>query len=237
MTKLALVTGGTGRGIGRSIALALARDGYDVALTYRSGEEAAKGVVEILRGMGRRAEAFRSDLFSLADCAALIPAVLAAFGRLDALIIGPGADWHPESPEQLDPQAALQDALQEIEPVLALVPGAIAAMKESGGGRIVGIASNERIPSPSYAYNTAKKARVGALLGLVDTCWTHRITVNAVSPGPVDPIGDLAAARRFNDDFHTSPAEITPQDVAEIVSFLCSEKGRYVTGNIIGTYF
>lgn len=236
MGRVALVTGAAGRGIGRSVALALARDGYDIALTYRSSDAAADEVAGAINELGRRAEPIRSDLFDVAACEALVPQVLRAFGRLDVLVIGPGADWHPEPPESLDPNHALADARQEMLPVFALAPAAIAAMSATGG-RIVGIGTNERLPSPSYAYNTAKRARTAALLGLAGACWKHRITVNVVAPGPVEPLGAIGEAMAMTADFSATGPAVSPQDIAEIVAFLCSDKGRYVTGNEIGTQF
>lgn len=237
MGKVALVTGASGSGIGRSTALTLARDGFNIAVNFRSDEAAANAVVEAVRGLGVAAAAVRADLFDLAQAQALVPRVIETFGRLDALVIGPGAGWHPEPPDHLAAEDALADTRQEVLPVFALMPQAIAAMAAQGGGRIVGIATNPRLPSPSYAYNTAKQARTAALLGMVDLCWRKRITVNVVAPGPVDAIPTLAEAVALNGDFSRSTASISPQDIAEIVAFLCSDRGRFITGNVVGTYF
>lgn len=237
MGKVALVTGAAGSGIGRSTALALARDGYDVSVNFRSDESAADEVARAAREFGVTSSTVQADLFDLAQAEALIPTVVEMFGRLDALVIGPGAGWHPEPPDQLAAEDALADTRQEVLPVFALMPHAISAIAAQGGGRIVGIATNQRLPSPSYAYNAAKQARTAALLGLVDPCWRQRITVNVVAPGPVNPIATLAEAASANRDFPRHLPSISPQDIAEIVAFLCSDKARFITGNVVGTYF
>ena len=113
MRKVALVTGAGGSGIGRSTALALARDGFDVAVNFRSDESAANDVAKAARELGVTSSTVQADLFDLAQAEALVPRVVEMFGRLDALIIGPGAGWHPEPPDQLAAEDALADTRQE----------------------------------------------------------------------------------------------------------------------------
>src|SRR4051794_5527531 len=85
MAPVALVTGAARR-LGRDIALELGRHGWDVALHYRSSQSEAESAVDELLGMGVRAEAFAADLADEAACRALLPAVAARFGRVDALV-------------------------------------------------------------------------------------------------------------------------------------------------------
>jgi len=237
MNKTAIITGATGSGIGRSSALALARDGYNIVLNYHSNEENAVMVTETVKSLGVQVISVKADIFNQNECELLINETLRHFNRIDVLVIGPGANWNPEPPDKIQPEKVLMDTIQEVSPVYSFLPHILPIMEQQKAGRIIGIASNTRIPSPSYSYNSAKDARIAALLGIVNHCWKHRITVNVISPGPVEHIENMAKAIEINRDFSKSEHQISPQDIAEIVSFLCSEKGRYVTGNVIGTYF
>jgi NAD(P)-dependent dehydrogenase (short-subunit alcohol dehydrogenase family) len=69
-------------------------------------------------------------------------------------------------------------------------------------------------------------------MGLVAPCWTSRITVNIIAPGPIEPIQTLPAAISQAQQFPDTSIRISPQDIAELIAFLCSTKGRYLTGNI-----
>jgi len=126
------------------------------------------------------------------------------------------------------------DITQEIEPIYFLVPRVIPEMKKQKGGRIIGISSNQRLPSPSYSYNIAKASRSAALLGLVDPCWQYKITVNVIAPGPIDHFEtEKIAIQAISDDNKWNDEKITPQDIAEEIVYLCSPRARYITGNVI----
>ena len=237
MAKTAIVTGASGNGIGRSAALTLARDGFDIIVNYRSKSENAEAVCEEIIKSGRNAVPVKADLFSHEECDRLINEAVFAFGRIDACVIGPGAGWNPEPVEKLNAEKSLNDVIQEVHPLYALVPRLIGEMKKAGGGRIISIASNPDLPSPSYSYNTAKNARTAAMLGLSGPCWKHRITVNVIAPGPVEHLGSFEDAVRQVSRFPADDRNISPQDIAETVSFLCSDKGRFITGNVLRYQF
>lgn len=237
MKKLAIITGATGAGIGRSAALALARDGFDIVVNYKHDDTRAQAVQKEVEKYGARILLVKGDIFKEKDCGIIIDESLREFNRIDALIIGPGADWNPEPPSEIDPSKVLNDTIRETSPIFSFLPSILPIMEKQNSGRIIGIASNSRIPSPSYSYNTAKEARISALLGIVSSCWNKKITVNIVAPGPVDHVDSLEKAISMNNDFSETDKKITPQDIAEIIAFLCSEKARYITGNVIGTYF
>ena len=90
-------------------------------------------------------------------------------------------------------------------------------MKKNKDGRIIAIASNRRFPSPAYSYNVAKNSRIEAMLGLVNPCWNNKITVNVISPGPVDHVGSLSEAVEYVEEFPDTKIKIIPQDVAETI--------------------
>lgn len=235
-TKTALVTGASGRGMGRSIALTLAREGYAVALNYRQNLKAAQDLAALIQSRGGRAEILQGDVFKQEDCEALVNAAVERFGRLDACVIGPGADWNMEPLTALKPKQSLRDVFQEVAPVYYLLPHALKAMGRHRGGRIVGIATNLNIPSPSYSYNAAKAARVEALKQAVSAAWKLGVTVNVIAPGPVDAFESLELADACAQG-GLSHGKVTPQDIAEGVAFLCSDAGRYITGCVLPYQF
>ena len=237
MEKTAIITGASGNGIGRSVALTLARDGFQVVVNYRTNRKSAEELCKVINNDGGNAIAIQADVFSHQDCERLISESVSYFGRIDVCIIGPGADWNPEPVEELNVTKSLKDMLQEVQPVYSLVPKLIPEMEKTSNGRIIAIASNPKLPSPSYAYNTAKNARITAMLGMVDTCWKHKITLNVIAPGPIEHLETLSDAIEQTKDFPATTGSISPQDVAEMVSYICSDKGRYLTGNVIEYQF
>lgn len=235
--KVAIVTGAAGRGIGRSTALTLSRDGFSVVVNYRSSKASAENICSLIKKNGGLAMPVQADIFTKEGCDTLVNATISSLSRIDACIIGPGADWNPEEPDRINPKKSIKDVVQEIQPIYNLIPRLIPEMAKTGDGRIIGIGSNPDLPSPSYSYNVAKNCRIDALGGLVDFCWKKHITVNIIAPGPVDQFSDEQSAIQELNRLGSTTKKINPQDIAEIISFLCSDKGRYLTGNVIGYYF
>ena len=93
--KVAVVTGATGSGLGRSIALTLAREGARVVVNYRSHAENAEQVVRYIEAQGGESLAVEADVFDDGACAHLIDAAVARFGQVDICVVGPGGGWHP----------------------------------------------------------------------------------------------------------------------------------------------
>ena len=180
--KVALVTGGS-RGIGAAVALRLAEDGADVALTYQGSAERAEEVVAKITAMGRTGWAVRADS---ADPEAVHAAVAERFGRLDVLVnnagVGAGGAIEEVAIEELD-------RVLEVN-VRAPYLYAQAAVKHlTEGGRIVGIGSciAQRVAFPGAAlYATSKAALIGLTKALARELGPRGITVNLVHPGPID---------------------------------------------------
>ena len=231
--RVAIVTGAAGGGMGRSIALTLARERAKVVVNYLSSGEAARAIVDHIGSRGGTAVAVQADVFQAGGCKALVDATLERFGRVDICVIGPGGGWHPEPVDGLDPAGALEDAGRELSPLFHLMPLVLPGMYERNWGRLIGLAQ-ARPPhaSPAYAYNVGKAARAGALLLAADQAWGHGVTVNVIAPGPVPGIKDLDEAVEQSDHGPAweKRATASPQDVAEGVAFLCSDAGRFVTG-------
>lgn len=192
--KVAIVIGAAGRGMGRSIALTLAREGARVVVNYRTSEESAQAIIAHIEGRGGDAMAVQADVFEGDGCKRLVDETLARFGQVDICIVGPGGGWHPQPAERLDPAAALEDVRREMAPLYHLMGLVLPGMYERQWGRLIGIAMLPPYNSPAYAYNTAKAARAHALLLARDEAWRNGVTVNIVGPGPVPEIESLAQA-------------------------------------------
>jgi len=120
--RVAIVTGAAGNGMGRSIALTLAREGARVVVNTLTSLDSAGEIVRHIESQGGEAIICQADITQLDHCKRLVKATIKAFGRVDICLIGPGAGWHPESIDTLDAQAALDDACRELSPVYNLMP-------------------------------------------------------------------------------------------------------------------
>jgi 3-oxoacyl-[acyl-carrier protein] reductase len=229
--KVALVTGG-GRGIGAAVALRLARDGADVAFTFRDNERRADAVVTEIDKTGRKATAIRADS---ADPGAVVDAVervVAAHGRLDILVNNAGA-FLLGPLESLTPDDFEQTVAVNVRAPFVASQAAVRHM--GAGGRIVNIGSNvaERAVFPGFSlYAMSKTALIGLTKALGRELGPRAITVNLVNPGPTDtdlnPADgpDAAVVNGFTALGHYA----APDDVAATVAFLAGPGARYITG-------
>jgi NAD(P)-dependent dehydrogenase (short-subunit alcohol dehydrogenase family) len=237
--KVALVTGSAGNGMGRSIAITLAREGAKVAINYRTSKDAARAIVNHIKSRAGDAIAIEADVFEADDCKHLANTTIEHFGRIDICIINPGAGWHPEPINKLDSSAAIEGVQHEVAPFFHLMPLVLPQMYERKWGKVIGIALLPPYDSPAYSYNVGKAARVHALLKARDEAWRHGVTVNIIAPGPVPAIESLTEAI---EQCEHGPAwqrrpSTSPQDIAESVAFLCSDAGRFMTGCVLPFLF
>lgn len=232
--KAALVTGGS-RGIGAAVALRLAQEGADVALTYENNAEHAASVVKQIRTEGRRALALQADNAQPDVLAAAVEEVAATFGRLDILVNNAGV-FHVCSLEELETTAL--DRTLAVNVRAPMVAAQAAARHMDRDGRIISIGSNvaERAVFPGFAlYAMSKTALVGMTKGLARELGPRGITVNLVHPGPTDTdanpadgpnaemIAGFTALGRYAD----------AAEIAATVAHLASSDGGYVTGATI----
>jgi len=237
--KVALVTGSAGKGMGRSIALTLAREGAKVAVNYRTSKNEAQDIVNHINSLSGESIAIEANVFESDGCRKLVNATIEHFGRIDICIINPGAGWHPEPIDKLDSSAALEDVHNEVAPFFHFMPLVLPHMYKRKWGRVIGISLLPPYESPAYSYNVAKAARTHSMLRARDEAWRNGVTINIISPGPAAAIESLNEAIEQCDH---GPAwqkrsNTSPQDIAESVAFLCSDAGRFITGCVLPFLF
>ena len=177
--KVAIVTGAAGKGMGRSIALTLAREGASVVVNYRTSASEAGEIVSHIKQQGGQALAVEADVFKAEGCEILVEETITRFGQVDICVIGPGAGWHGEPVEELDSKGALGDVYQEIAPVYYMMPLLLPGMYQRKWGRLIALSVGPTytLPlgppysSPSYAYNVAKAARTEAFFIAHERAW------------------------------------------------------------------
>ena len=231
--KIALVVGGS-RGIGRSIALRLARSGFDIWLTYRGNHEAAQGVKEEIQGIGSSCDTLAFDVSDYAKTKAALEERSEAQPP-DVVVFNAGITrdnlmmWMTE--EEWD--SVLSTNLDGFYNVIRSVLFSMLRVKR---GRIVSVssASGQTGQPGQVNYSASKAGLIGASKALAREVGKRNIIVNVVAPGmvetamteelPKDKILPLIPLQRFG----------SPDDVAAVVDFLCSEEHMYIHGQVIG---
>ncbi|MGW3788530.1 SDR family NAD(P)-dependent oxidoreductase [Micromonospora chokoriensis] len=229
--KVALVTGG-GRGIGAAVALRLAEEGADVALTFQQNQRRADGVVDQIKAVGRRAVAMQADSSDPAAVVGAVDRVVGELGRLDILVNNAGA-FLLGPLEQLSLEEFEQTVAVNVRAPFVAAQAAVRHMR--AGGRVITIGSNaaERAVFPGFAlYAMSKTALIGLTKALGRELGGRAITVNLVNPGATDT--ELNPADGPNADtingFTALGHFAEPSDVAATVAFLAGPGGRYITG-------
>ncbi|HKN88532.1 MAG TPA: SDR family oxidoreductase [Nitrospiraceae bacterium] len=233
--RVALITGGA-RGIGRGIALDLGAQGWSVAMTYRTSEQAAKDTATAIEQDGGKAWAFRCDVSDPAASRTMVEQVERTWGRIDALIHCAGP-YHRINLTEETPEGWASMFDNNLHPVFHLTQAVTPGMKARQHGRIITFSmanADQMIAQPDVTAHYIAKA---GILILTRT-WAKilapfEITANAVSPGFIDsgsaPTEELAGmAKRI-------PAGYVGDvgDPVAAVRFLLSDDARYVTGTNI----
>jgi 3-oxoacyl-[acyl-carrier protein] reductase len=234
--KAALVTG-AGRGIGAAIARELARDGCDVALVELGEFGAAETLAAELRDGGRRAIAFHADVTDLAAAERNIAATCEAFGRLDIVVTNAGITRDAPSWKMTEEQ--WDDVLDvNLKGTFAYCRAAAPVLRAQKSGRIVTIASVNGMRGKFGQVNySASKAGVVALTrSLARELGPSNVTVNCVAPGMIRTHMTASLPQEIVDRAVKESALGRigePEDVAQMVAFLCSERARHVTGEVV----
>ncbi|HEY7984588.1 MAG TPA: 3-oxoacyl-[acyl-carrier-protein] reductase [Ktedonobacterales bacterium] len=234
--KTALVTGGS-RGIGRAIAIELARRGARVVVNYRAGAEAAAAVCAAIAAAGGQAVAVAADVSQSADVERLFTEAAAAFGPVGILVNNAGIarDNLLLRLSEDDWDAVLDTSLKA---AFLCTRVAVRGMLRARWGRVVNIASVIALgANPGQANYAAAKAGMIALTRTVAReVGSRGITVNAVLPGYIetDMTADLSEAARKNLSDRIALERLgRPEDIAQAVAYLCSPAGNYITGSAL----
>jgi hypothetical protein len=232
---VAIVTGADS-GIGKATAVALARDGFDVGITWHTDEDGANGTAQEVRALGRTAELRQIDLSKLPKAAETIDELIDALGGVDVLVNNAGMsnsapflelsweDWRETLSVDLD------------GPFLCAQRAARRMVEQGRGGRIVNVTSvHEHVPlQESSAYTSAKHGLGGLTKQMALELAEHGITVNAVAPG------EIATPMTGNEDVDPTTIDRpgiplgrpgSAHEIASIVSWLASPGASYATGH------
>ncbi|MBO9198365.1 SDR family oxidoreductase [Rhizobium sp. 16-449-1b] len=230
--KRALVTGAA-RGIGAAIALKLAEDGADVAITYEKSAEKAEALAAEIRAMGRNAIAIQADAANTEAAAATVEQTVVELGGLDILVNNAGVLFAGDFPTQPLEEIDLQLNVN-VRGVFLITQAALKHIPN--GGRIISIGSNAGLSVPFTGiavYAATKSALESFTRGLARELGPREISVTLVRPGPIDT--DMNPA-----DGALAPAILPSlsiarygrtREVAEAVAFLAGPGAGYITGS------
>ena len=236
MNKLAIITGGT-RGIGKQIALTFAKEGYNIAINYRTENEDLKNTKKEIEENNVKCFTFQGDVTNFKDCEQFVKQIVEEFESIDVLVNNAGI-----TRDTLLMRMKEEDFKQVIDTNLIgtfnVTKNVIGNMLKARNGRIINISSVVGISGNAGQtnYSASKAGIIGFTKSLAKEVASRNITVNAVAPGFIETqMTDV-----LKDDIKEEIAKKiplkrmgTPQDVANVVKFLASNDSSYITGQVI----
>ncbi|HET8649460.1 MAG TPA: SDR family oxidoreductase, partial [Gemmatimonadales bacterium] len=234
--RSALVTGGS-RGVGRATALMLARAGADVALTYRSQQEAAESVAREITAIGRRVWIGGGDLGDRGTVDRLVQEVEDQFGGID-IFVGNAGIWPPEETPLRDMSDERWHATvtADLDAVFYSTRAALRIMHGDGAVVLVSSTAGQRGEANHADYAATKGALISLTKSLAIEC-APRITVNCVAPGWIDTAMSESAYQSGGKERIAAGIPLqriaTADDVAGPIVFLCSPLARHITGEVL----
>lgn len=238
MNKVAFVTGAT-RGIGKQIAITLAKEGYDIALNYRSENEDLTSVVNEIESAreGTKCFAVKADISNFEECESAVKAIIDNFGKIDVLVNNAGI-----TKDTLLLRMKKEDFDSVVDVNLGgtfnITKNVASYMLKAKSGRIINVSSVVGISGNAGQCNYAasKAGVIGFTKSLAKELASRNILVNAIAPGFIE----TAMTDVLSDEVKSEIAKTIPlkrmgkvQDVANVVKFLASEDSSYITGQVI----
>ena len=236
MNKLALITGGT-RGIGKQIALTFAKEGYDIAINYRTENDDLKNTKREIEANNVKFFSVQGDVIKFEDCEKFVKQIIEEFGNIDVLVNNAGI-----TRDTLLMRMKEEDFKQVIDTNLVgtfnVTKNVISYMMKARNGRIINISSVVGISGNAGQTNYAasKAGIIGFTKSLAKEVASRNITVNAVAPGFIDTQMTAVLKEDIKEEIAKKiPLKRmgTPQDVANVVKFLASSDSSYITGQVI----
>ncbi|MGR3425147.1 MAG: SDR family NAD(P)-dependent oxidoreductase [Sagittula sp.] len=237
----ALVIGGSG-GIGRAICHALAAEGSDVALSYRSDAGAGDAVAQAIRDSGREAMAGAVDLLDPGSVHAFVDAAVEKFGSLHSVVYAAGPPLEFLYINEITPDEWARVINADVNGCFNLIEAVLPHLRRQGRGNVVALVTGavDRSP-PRDILSAAPKAAIQMLIrGVAREEGRSGIRANLVGPGYIEAGLGLATVQHHTQDYVDRMVRAIPlkrpgqaEDVADVVTFLLSDKARYVTGATI----
>jgi 3-oxoacyl-[acyl-carrier protein] reductase len=236
--KNAIVTGGS-QGIGTAVSLMLAEEGANVCLTYRNHKEEAETIVKQIMAMGRKAICVKCDIASFNEAEAVVNAALEAFGKIDILVNNAGMNWDGVCWKMTEEQ---WDRVLEVnlKGYFNFTRHTAPLLKEQKSGRIINVTSINGLRGKfgQSNYSASKAGIIGYTKAVAKELGAFGVTVNAVAPGLIETAMLINSEAR-DKIIDMAMAEIVlkrvgqPEDLANVIAFLASDKARHVTGECI----
>ena len=235
--KVALITGGDS-GIGRAVALAFAREGADVAISYLDEHADARGAARSVEEAGRRALTIAGDVGSEAHCRSLVDRTIRELGRIDILVNNAAFQREHEDIGEFTSEELERTFRTNVFAMFWLCQAALPHLPR--GGSIINVSSIQAYePSPTLlAYATTKGAIVTFSKALAKQAIERGVRVNVVAPGPVWT--PLIPSTMPDETLETFGADTPigraaqPAELAPAFVFLASDESRYIAGEVIG---
>lgn len=235
--RVAIVTGAA-RGIGRAVALALARNGCHIVLHYNASAQDAKEVRGLIESHGVRATLVRADLRQTGAAQEIVAAALEAFGTVDILVNNAGV-FSAKPTMEISPTDWERVHAINLQSPFLLCQAAARVMLERQGGVMLNIASGGGLsPHPAYetgAHYATAKAGLVLLTKRLAHEWAPDIRVNCIAPGIIDSGNTLMPEDWKRRILPHIPLDRigSVEDIAAAAVFLCSEQSAYMTGQVI----
>ena len=234
--KVAIVTG-SGRGIGKAIAMKLAENGATLVINDVGDSAPAEQTVSEIKNLNRQAMAIMADVSSSADVTKMMETAIAAYGKVDILVNNAGITRDQLTMKMTDEEWDKVLAI-DLKSVFLCTRGVLRPMLKQRSGRIISMSSVVGIigNAGQANYAAAKAGIIGFTKTIAKEVASRGITVNAVAPGFIDtPMTQVLPEERKQALMNNIPLGYlgTPRDIAETVAFLASEEARYITGQVI----